>query len=108
MVSVIITKSGAEFKQVSLDGHAGDVEAGQNIVCAAVSVLAINTFNSIERFTDDAFTVDAAEEGGHLVMTFPEPLSDKSKLLLDSMLLGLDEIQKQYGDEYISLQYKEV
>ena len=104
MVSVIITKSGAEFKQVSLDGHAGDVEAGQNIVCAAVSVLAINTFNSIERFTDDAFSVDAAEDGGHLVMTFPEPLSDKSKLLL----LGLDEIQKQYGDEYISLQYKEV
>ena len=47
MVSVIITKSGAEFKQVSLDGHAGDVEAGQNSVCAAVSVLAINTFNSI-------------------------------------------------------------
>ena len=108
MVSVIITKQGTEYKQISLDGHAGDVEAGQNIVCAAVSVLAINTFNSIERFTDDAFTVDAAEDGGHLVMAFPDKLSDKAQLLLDSMLLGLDEIQKQYGDEYISLTYKEV
>jgi uncharacterized protein YsxB (DUF464 family) len=108
MVSVIISKQGNEIKQVSLDGHAGDAEEGQNIVCAAVSILAINTFNSIEQFTDDAFSVDAAEDGGHLVMAFPEDLSDKSKLLLDSMLLGLDQIHKQYGDEYISLTYKEV
>ena len=108
MVSVIITKQGTEYKQISLDGHAGDEEAGQNIVCAAVSVLAINTFNSIERFTDDAFQVDASQDGGHMVMAFPEQLSDKSILLLDSLLLGLDEIQKQYGDEYISLTYKEV
>ena len=36
MVSVIITKQGTEYKQISLDGHAGDEEAGQNIVCAAV------------------------------------------------------------------------
>ena len=96
MVSVIITKQGTEYKQISLDGHAGDEEAGQNIVCAAVSVLAINTFNSIERFTDDAFQVDASQDGGHMVMAFPEQLSDKSILLLDSLLLGLDEIQNWY------------
>ena len=108
MVSVIISKQGTEYKQVSLDGHAGDVEAGQNVVCAAVSMLAINSFNSIEQFTDDAFEVEASEDGGHLIMTFPEKLSDKSQLLLDSMLLGLDQIQKQYGDEYISLEFKEV
>ena len=108
MVSVIISKQGTEFKQISLDGHAGDVEAGQNIVCAAVSALAINCFNSIEKFTSDAFQVEAAEDGGHLVMSFPEELSDKSQLLLDSLILGLDQIQKQYGDEFISLEFKEV
>ena len=108
MVSVMISKQAADIKQISFDGHAGSEEAGQNSVCAAVSVLAINTFNSIERFTDDAFSVEAAEDGGHLVMSFSEKLSDRAQLLIDSMLLGLGEIQKQYGDEYISLEIKEV
>ena len=108
MISVVISRHNDEYKKVSLDGHAGYADHGQDIVCAAVSGLVINTFNSIERFTEDAFSSEAAEDGGYLAMSFPEGLSDKSRLLLDSMLLGLDEIQKQYGDEYISLQYKEV
>ena len=108
MISVVITKRDNDYVGVTVDGHAGFAEAGQDIVCAAVSVLVINTFNSIERFTEDAFTVEALEDGGHMIMSFPEALSDKSKLLLDSMILGLDEIQKQYGDEYLSLLYKEV
>ena len=108
MISVVITKHNDRYVSVALDGHAGYADAGQDIVCAAVSVLVINTFNSIERFTDDDFSCEAAEDGGFMSMSFSEEVSDKSKLLLDSMLLGLDEIQKQYGDEYISLQYKEV
>ena len=108
MISVVITRHDDRYIGVALDGHAGYADAGQDIVCAAVSVLVINTFNSIERFTDDDFSCEAAENGGYLSMVFSEDISDKSKLLLDSMLLGLDEIQKQYGDEYLSLLYKEV
>jgi len=108
MISVVISKQGNEIKQVILEGHAGFADAGQDIVCAAVSVLVINTFNSIEKFTEDGFKAQAAEDGGFLAMEFPEKPSDKAQLLIDSLLLGLDQIQKQYGDEYISLQYKEV
>ena len=108
MISVIISRHNDEYKGVSLEGHAGYADKGQDIVCAAVSVLVINTFNSIERFTDDAFSCEAAEDGGYMSMSFSEKLSEKSVLLLDSMLMGLEEIRKQYGDEYISLQYKEV
>ena len=108
MISVVISKQKDKYIGVSLNGHAGYADHGQDIVCSAVSVLVINTFNSIERFTDDDFSCEAAENGGYLCMTFSEELSDKTKLLLDSMLLGLDEIQKQYGDEYLSLLYKEV
>ncbi len=108
MISVVITKSNNKYVGVTLNGHAGYADHGQDIVCAAVSVLVINTINSIEHFTEDAFSFEAAEDGGYLTMTFTEDPSDKSVLLLDSMLLGLDDIQKQYGDEYISLTYKEV
>ena len=33
-------------------GHAGFSEEGQEIVCAAVSVLKINTMNDFEKFAD--------------------------------------------------------
>ena len=108
MITVVISKHNNEYKGITLDGHAGFADKGYDIVCAAVSVLVINTINSIEQFTDDAFSGDAAEDGGHISFSFTDTISDSSRLLLDSMLLGLDQIQKQYGDEYISLQYKEV
>ena len=39
-------------------GHAGFSEEGQDIVCAAVSVLTINTLNAIEKFADDIVNVN--------------------------------------------------
>ena len=38
-----------------MTGHAEYAEYGSDIVCAAVSVLVINTINSVEKFTDDEF-----------------------------------------------------
>ena len=38
-----------------MQGHAGYAEPGQDIVCAAVSALVINTINAIEAFTEDDF-----------------------------------------------------
>ena len=108
MISVIISRQGTDIKQIDLSGHAGFADEGEDIVCSAVSILVINTFNSIERFTDDDFRLDAAGDGGDMSMVFFEKLSDRSQLLLDSMILGLDEIQKQYGDNFISLEFKEV
>ncbi len=108
MISVIITRDKNSYRGVSISGHAGYADSGQDIVCAAVSVLVLNTFNSIEMFTQDEFESQVQEDGGYITMNFPGVVSDNTKLLLDSMSLGLDEIQKQYGDEYISLQYKEV
>ncbi len=35
-------------------------------------------------------------------------VSEKTSLLLDSMILGLQEIQNSYGNEYIELIFKEV
>ncbi|SDB09480.1 hypothetical protein SAMN02910298_00422 [Pseudobutyrivibrio sp. YE44] len=108
MISVAITKRNNQYYSILFDGHAGYDDAGYDIVCSAVSVLVLNTINSIEKFTDDAMTTEFVEEDGHIFTTFPESLSEKSQVLLDAMLLGLEEIQKQYGDEYISLLYKEV
>ena len=61
MISVVITKHNDEYSGIEFNGHAGYADSGEDIVCAAVSVLVINTFNAIERFTDDAFNSDYDE-----------------------------------------------
>ena len=87
-------------------GHAGFSEAGQDIVCAAVSALVINTINSIEEFTEDAFTCDCTD-GMIQNWEFTSGVSDKAALLMDALVLGLENIEKSYGTEYLTVEVNE-
>ncbi len=82
-------------------GHAGFAESGQDIICAAVSALVINTMNSIEHFTSDTFEYKENEKKGQIDFKIVSSLSNESSLLLNSLFLGLQGIQEDYGQEYI-------
>lgn len=84
----------------TINGHAEYSEYGKDIVCAAVSVLVINTINSIEYFTEDRFLVNQ-EENGKIEFDMISKISKESRLLIDSLLLGLYGIEEQYGNQYI-------
>ncbi len=106
MITVEIHRSGETYRGFLSSGHADYAEEGYDIICAAVSALTVNAINSIEQFTDDAFAV---RQGDGLVELILEgEVSEKTSLLLDSMILGLQEIKNTYGNEYIELQFKEV
>ncbi|MCD8338498.1 MAG: ribosomal-processing cysteine protease Prp [Lachnospiraceae bacterium] len=108
MIVFTVRKSENQYRGFSFEGHAGYAEAGNDIVCAAVSVLALNTANSIEAFTDDFFRQELSEDGGFLKMDFPDGVSEASSLLMDSLVLGIQGIQADYGEEYITLTFEEV
>lgn len=93
---------------ILLEGHAGFAEEGEDIVCAAVSVLGINLLNSVEHFTNDAFTAEVKEEGAYLLFQLGEEAGADSKLLLKSCILGIQGIQEQYGSMYVNIQFQEV
>lgn len=95
-----------------LSGHAGYAEEGQDIVCAAVTVLTLNTVNALEQFTKTEFQCEADEsQGGFLSVCFPkikEGAEDRdAQLLLKTMVLGLENIEQEYG-RYITLNNREV
>ena len=48
----LFQNSDKQYWGFKIDGHAGYAEEGEDIICAAVSVLALNTANSIEALTD--------------------------------------------------------
>lgn len=109
MTSVTITKSKkGEYKRVTCEGHAGYADAGNDIVCSAVSMLVINTFNSIERLTDTKLTVSSDEKRGWIDCRFAEGLDAGGRLLLDSMVLGLENVISEYGKKYLKLKFREV
>ena len=100
-------KSGI-IKGFAVRGHSGFAEAGSDVVCAAVSMLVINTMNSIESLTDDRFKASMDKEGTVIRFEFEDKPSDKSVLLTDSMILGLKTVQRDYGREFLKFEEKEV
>lgn len=94
-----------------ISGHAGFAQEGEDIVCAAVSVLTINTINAIEQLTTTHFHCDANEQkGGYLKVMFSDMEEDRdhdAELLLKAMAMGLEDLTKEYK-KYIRLKYEEV
>ena len=102
MIRVTMSKNeDGDYSGICLEGHAEYAEYGQDIVCAAVSVLFINTVNAIEKFTDDAMEVEQHTETDQIILHLPSSISDESRLLIDSLLLGLQGVEEEYGNDYI-------
>lgn len=112
MTKVTIQKTThGEYLGFTCKGHAGYAQAvgtDRDIVCAAVSVLVINTLNAMEAFTDARFQTDSDEKKGLIRCRFQETPGEKAKVLLDAMVLGLTEISREYGDSFCKLKVEEV
>ena len=106
-VTMIRNRNG---KYIGFDciGHAGYAEAGEDIVCAAVSVLVINTVNSLQVYTQERFSADTDEEAGRISLRLEKPAEHDAQLLIKSLALGLKGIQDQYSARYMKLNFKEV
>ncbi len=107
MTRITITKSSDDnYKRIECSGHAGYADSGEDIVCAAISVLTINTINSIEKFTRDSVTVSQNEKKGIITMEFDDSPSREADLLLRSFELGVTGILNQYGKEFLNIKFR--
>ena len=107
MTTITITKSSDDnFKRIECSGHAGFADSGEDIVCAAVSVLAINLLNSIEKFTDDAIVIEQDEKKGLITLEFKDIPSREADLLVRSFELGVTSISKQYGKKFLNIKFR--
>ena len=101
VVDIIRDKEG-RYLGFECYGHADDnAQEGEDIICSAISMLVINTVNSLETLAGAQITYAWAEEGGDLSCRFEAPL------LVDSMLLGLRSVRETYGGDYLVINLKE-
>ncbi len=104
MIKVNVERDQAgEVVSVSVSGHAGFAKRGKDIVCAAVSVLVTNAVNSLNELTDCPFSYEENEKNATMCISFKEGTDERSKLLADSLLLGLKSVEDCYGHGYISI-----
>jgi len=104
MITVTFYKDSSDrfigFKSV---GHAGAGERGNDVVCAAISILVINTVNSIEMFTNDRAACHADEKNfGYISYRLKDKGSEESQLLLKSLHLGVEGVMRE-NKKYIKL-----
>ena len=106
-ITILKTSEGF-FKGFECNGHAGFADYGKDVVCAAVSVLTINTINSIDQLTGDQIAVSEDGSAGIISCHFINDISEKTDLLMQSFELGVNSIYKQYGKKYLNIKIKEV
>jgi len=107
----VFVDSEQHYTGIQMLGHAGladDHKEGQELVCAAVSALTFNMSNSVEQFTEDSFEVEQEEETGAFQFRFTSNISSESRLLMNSLIFGLQDIEEEYGEPYIKIRFKEV
>lgn len=105
-ITVYKNKKG-DINGLLCSGHAEYAEHGKDIVCSAVSVLILNTINSIEAFTSQNFTLDIDKEnGGYILFKLNNKGDSKTNhdtaLLLRTLKKGLTDLEASYG-KYIQV-----
>lgn len=95
MIVVNITQTG-----LTVDGHAGYAETGNDIICAAVSALAQGLIHSLDALTDDRISYQIRD--GHIGIEY-ENLSEQGKLLIDSFFIAVSDMQMTYGEKYVKI-----
>lgn len=112
MVNVDIIKNKENYiYSFCVSGHAEYAEEGSDIICSAVSVIVINTINSIEKFTED--DIEYITDEGYIFVTLPQVkenniVSREADVLIKAMVFALDSMENDYGNEFIKINYREV
>lgn len=99
MIIVTVYRSQGTITGYSIRGHAGFRPRGEDIVCAAVSMLAQTTVLGLGRHINKlSFSVDDA---GVLRCSLPAKLNQTQKIqaeaILETMLAGLKNLQQNYS-----------
>ncbi len=94
MIKFKVKRSRGKIVELEVFGHAGYDECGKDIICAAVSTACIMTINGIEQ--QQLANIVYSENDGYLICEIPEEREYGADLLLNSLMITIYEIAKQY------------
>lgn len=98
----VYTGTGERIYRFAAEGHSGFAPCGEDIVCAAVSVLLQTAVLGLEKVAH--VTPEVIVGDGRLDCHLPKEQAESAEVdaILQTMLLGLTAIAAEYGD-YVSV-----
>lgn len=108
MIHITLYKKEQTLYRLRCSGHAHFASHGSDVVCAAVSMLVLNTLNAIHAFTKEPIETLAYKQSGGLIdVEFPKrklgQIDQKTELLIQTLLLGIMDTKEMYGEKYIKV-----
>lgn len=77
-------------------GHAEAGPYGEDIVCAAISMLSQTSLLGLHEVAQQS--VEYRIEDGELDILLSEPITERGQTILETMLLGIKNVADQYSD----------
>lgn len=99
----VIYDTDQDFLGFCVSGHAGYAKVGYDIYCAGVSILVQNFMDSLDRLTEEGYRVEMDEARAVIKFRFREKPELEGRLLFQSLLIGLEQLDENYGVPYIKL-----
>ena len=92
MVKVLVKYKGKGLESIDIKGHAETDVYGKDLVCAAVSAIAIGSLNALDNGAE-GFEIDMEEEG-HIHIEATSPISEHDQTVLETMIIQLKTIEQ--------------
>lgn len=89
--------------EITASGHAGYAPKGQDIVCAAFSVLSLTLDTAVKKFTDD--NIEIVLENGEMAAQWQQ-VSPEGLLLINAYIEGVKALAENYP-KYITVQARD-
>ena len=100
MTRVTLFREGERIYGCRAEGHSGWGEEGEDIVCAAVSVLTTTCVNALESVCGVKPRIaEYSEEKGILAFTLPEITAaedEKAQILMKALKQGLEDVAGEF------------
>ncbi len=103
MIRVRIIHSRGWVSGLEVEGHSGLGSPGQDVLCAAASVLVENLGNTFLHILQVEAGIEKAE-GYYSIKLNDSDLSRDTEVLFASVILGMKSLQKDYPDR-IKMQF---
>ena len=109
MTKVIIEKKNNSIVKVVCDGHTNYGEAGEDIVCAALSSIVQTAVLGLFRIAGVNLKMQKNKKKGYLMFEIPNDITESMKIKADvitnTMLLGIMDLNEGFSD-FIELEVK--
>ena len=94
-------------------GHAGYAKrhlfhSEPDILCSAISALTYSTANVLTELVGEDLDIVINEEDGFFRCFFKNKPQEKSVFMIDALILSLQSLAEDYGEQYLQIKFEEV